>query len=141
VQKTIAEQGSDLRMAVFRLSRRLRAQKADDGMSDGQFAVLAALYVDGAHTLTGLAERERVSAPSMNRTVNCLQDSGYVERSADPDDGRKTNISLTDAGTSIVSETVTKRDAWLTARVKDLPKEDRGVLARAVELMEEIVSH
>ncbi|WP_353808388.1 MarR family winged helix-turn-helix transcriptional regulator [Agromyces sp. SYSU T00194] len=140
MQKTIAEQGSDLRLAVFRLARRLRAQKADDGMSDGQFAVLAGLYLNGAHTLTELADRERVSAPSMNRTVNCLQDSGYVERSADPDDGRKTNIALTDAGTTVVSETVSKRDAWLAARVKELPKEDRAVLARAVELMEEIVT-
>ncbi len=42
---------SELRMATFRLARRLRAQRAVDSMSDGQFAVLAALTVHGAHTL------------------------------------------------------------------------------------------
>ena len=41
---TIAEQSTELRMATFRLARRMRAQKADDAMSDGQFAVLGALY-------------------------------------------------------------------------------------------------
>ncbi len=66
---------SDLRMATFRLARRLRSQRAVDTMSDGQFAVLAALSVHGQHTLGELADRERVSAPSMNRTVNGLEET------------------------------------------------------------------
>src|SRR6187549_1691865 len=74
---------SQLRIATFRLARRMRTQKAVDSMSDGQFAVLAGLFIHGPHTLGELADRERVSAPSMNRTVNCLQESGYVRRSAD----------------------------------------------------------
>src|SRR4051812_28770145 len=94
-------QASELRIATFRLARRMRTQRAVDSMSDGQFAVLAALFVHGSHTLGELAERERVSAPSMNRTVNCLQDSGYVLRSADETDGRKVVISLTDDGRAV----------------------------------------
>jgi DNA-binding MarR family transcriptional regulator len=70
---TIAEQSAELRMATFRLARRLRAQKADQALSDAQFAVLGVLYRSGPRTLTELAEAERVSAPSMNRTVNCLE--------------------------------------------------------------------
>ena len=71
---------SQMRIATFRLARRMRTQKAVDSMSDGQFAVLAGLSIHGPHTLGELADRERVSAPSMNRTVNCLQESGYVRR-------------------------------------------------------------
>ncbi|WP_235559111.1 MarR family transcriptional regulator, partial [Microbacterium sp. Leaf351] len=71
---------SDLRMATFRLARRLRAQRAVDTMSDGQFAVLAALKMHGLHTLGELADRERVTAPSMNRTVNGLEEAGYLTR-------------------------------------------------------------
>ena len=80
---TIAEQSSELRMATFRLARRLRAEKTDEALCDGQFAVLGGLFLHGPHTLSELADRERVSAPSMNRTVNCLQESGYLQRVAD----------------------------------------------------------
>src|SRR5918994_335817 len=100
---------SQLRIATFRLARRMRTQRAVDSMSDGQFAVLAALFVHGPYTLGELAERERVSSPSMNRTVNCLQESGYVTRAADESDGRKVVISLTDEGRAVVDETARRR--------------------------------
>ena len=132
---TIAEQSSELRLATFRLSRRLRAEKTDEALSDGQVAVLGVLFRHGAQTLTQLAERERVSAPSMNRTVNCLEETGYLQRVADDLDRRKANISLTDAGRELVKATTSKRDAWLTMRLRELSKEDRAVLARAAELM------
>ncbi|WP_448002487.1 MarR family winged helix-turn-helix transcriptional regulator [Agromyces bauzanensis] len=132
---TIAELSTELRMATFRLSRRLRAQKADQALSDAQLAVLGVLYRRGARTLTELAEVEHVSAPSMNRTVNCLEESRYVLRTADEIDRRKTNITLTDAGHDVVRETLSKRDAWLTTRLRELSKEDRATLARAAELM------
>src|SRR3546814_16169835 len=97
---------SDVRMATFRLARRLRAERAVDSMSDGQFAVLAALKVHGPHTLSELAERERVTAPSMNRTVNCLQDAGHVTRAPVDDDRRKVLLELTHSGTTLDAETV-----------------------------------
>lgn len=132
---SIAAEASNLRMATFRLARRLRAQRAVDSMSDGQFAVLAALKVHGPHTLGELAERERVTAPSMNRTVNCLEESGWLTRTPDEDDRRKVNIDLTAEGLAIVDETVRRRDAWLEDALASLSDEDREVLQRAAELM------
>ena len=132
---TIAEQSTELRLATFRLSRRLRAEKSDEALSDGQIAVLGGLFRQGTQTLGQLAERERVSAPSMNRTVNCLEEGGHLTRVADDVDRRKVNIALTEAGRDVVKETTSKRDAWLTTRLRDLSREDREVLARAAELM------
>jgi len=132
---SIAEQSTELRLATFRLSRRLRAEKTDEALSDGQIAVLGVLFRQGTQTLTQLAERERVSAPSMNRTVNCLEETGYLQRVADDVDRRKANITLTQAGRELVKATTSKRDAWLTVRLRELSKEDRAVLARAAELM------
>jgi len=131
---------SELRMATFRLARRLRAQRAVDEMSDGQFAVLAALTVHGPHTLGELAERERVSAPSMNRTVNCLEESGYVARTPDEQDRRKVNVSLTDAGRAVVEETTRRRDSWLEGALASLDDDDRAVLAHAAAIMREVAS-
>jgi len=125
-------------MATFRLARRLRAQRAVDTMSDGQFAVLAALHVHGSHTLGELADRERVSAPSMNRTVNCLEESGYLTRTADDADRRKVKIELTDAGTSVVTETVRRRNAWLEEALTELTPEQRATLAAASIVMREL---
>ncbi len=131
---------SDLRMATFRLARRLRSQRAVDTMSDGQFAVLAALSTHGQHTLGELADRERVSAPSMNRTVNGLEESGYLTRTADPDDRRKVNIALTDAGSAVVDETVRRRDSWLEEALSELTADQRALLATAAELMREVAA-
>ncbi|MEI5582913.1 MULTISPECIES: MarR family winged helix-turn-helix transcriptional regulator [unclassified Agromyces] len=137
---TIAEQSTTLRMSTLRLARRLRAERVDPSLSDGQFAVLGWLHKHGPMTLTQLAERERVSAPSMNRTVNCLQDVGYLVREADEADRRRSNIRLTDAGRDIVTTTLKQRDAWLTTRLRELPKEDRATLARAAELMGDLAT-
>jgi DNA-binding MarR family transcriptional regulator len=131
---------SQLRIATFRLARRMRTQRAVDSMSDGQFAVLAALRVHGAHTLGELAERERVSAPSMNRTVNCLQESGYIARASDERDGRKVVISLTPEGEAVVEETARRRDAWVEASLAELTPAERETIAAAAEIMQRMVA-
>lgn len=122
-------------MATFKLARRLRGERAVDGMSDGQFAVLACLKVHGDHTLGELAARERVTAPSMNRTVNGLEESGYLLRTPDDQDRRKVNISLTATGRAVVEETVRRRDAWLEEALGHLEPAELDVLARAARIM------
>jgi DNA-binding MarR family transcriptional regulator len=138
--RDLSREASDLRIATFRLARRMRTQRAVDSMSDGQFAVLAGLFVHGPHTLTELADRERVSAPAMNRTVNCLQDAGYVTRSADENDGRKVVIDLTDAGRTVVDETARRRDAWVEEALAEISPDEREVLARAAAIMQRMVA-
>ncbi|MCK6079137.1 MarR family transcriptional regulator [Microbacterium sp. EYE_5] len=134
----LAHAASDFRMATFRLARRLRSQRAVDTMSDGQFAVLAGLKVHGPHTLGELAERERVSAPSMNRTVNCLEELGYLSRTPDEHDRRKVVIDLTETGREVVAETVRRRDSWLEHAFEDLSAAERSTLAKAAAIMQEV---
>lgn len=138
--KTIGEQSSELRIATFRLARRLRAEKADGELSDAHFSVLAGLYSHGQETLSALAEREGVSAPSMNRTVNCLEEWGYVERVADESDRRKVIVTLTEAGRANVNDTVKKRDRWLHQQVRSLSPEDRATLFAASDLMRRLAT-
>ncbi len=130
-----ADEASAFRMATFRLARRLRAERAVDSMSDGQFAVLAVLKVHGPHTLGELADRERVTPPSMTRTVNCLEESGYITRTPDEVDRRKVNIDLTDDGLAVVLETTRRRDAWLEEAIGELSPDKRAALAAAAEIM------
>lgn len=133
-----SELGFDLRMAAFRLSRRLRAERAVDTMSDAHFAVLSAISSHGPHTLGELADRERVTAPSMNYAVNALEAAGYVVRTTDAVDRRKVRIGLTGLGAEVVRDTIRRRDSWMDEALSELPEPDRELLARATALMHAI---
>ncbi|ANF32338.1 MarR family transcriptional regulator [Leifsonia xyli] len=129
---------SVLRIAVARLSRRLRAEKEDDELSDAQTAILGYLAREGSGTIGRLSEFERVKPPSMNRTVNRLEEAGYVERTADAADGRKVVVIPTHRGIELVAETRRRRDAWLHQRLRTLSAEQRATLAEAAEIMREL---
>ncbi len=135
---SIARQSSQMRNAVFRLNRRLRSQITDDELTDAQFTILAILSVEGTHTLTALAERERVSAPSLNRTVNSLQRKGYVMREVNAGDGRKVDIHATPAGRLVVDATVSTREKWLGDQLRTLSTDERETLSKAAALMAQI---
>ena len=127
-----------LRIAVARLSRRLRAEKEDDELSDAQTAILAYLVRESSATIGRLSEYERVKPPSMNRTVNRLEEAGYVERTSDAADGRKVVVVPTHRGVELVAETRRRRDAWLHQRLRTLTTEQRATLAEAAEIMREL---
>jgi DNA-binding MarR family transcriptional regulator len=129
---------AQLRIAVGRLNRRIRAEKASDDISDGQFSVLAQLFREGPHTVGELADAERVTPPSMNRRVNALVTGGYVAREGSPDDGRKVVVRLTPAGETFVTETRRRREHWLNRRTRELTAEQREVLRQASAIMKEL---
>ena len=129
------ELAHQLRLTVLRLARRVRAERAHDAMSDGRLSVLSLLANQGAQTLGSLAESERVTPPSMNRTINALVESGLVTRVADASDGRKVVIDLSEAGRRLVRETRRKRDAWFSARLAKLSPEERATLDAAAPIL------
>ncbi|GAB3557057.1 MarR family winged helix-turn-helix transcriptional regulator [Spelaeicoccus albus] len=131
---------NELRIASNRLVRRLRTEKADHEVTDGQYAVLAFIDRRGPQTLTSLSEYEGVKPPSMNRTVNCLVDAGYAVRDPDPDDGRQVRITLTAPGADIVRDTRRRRDAWLATQVRRLDADQRRTLAEAAAILKEVAA-
>jgi DNA-binding MarR family transcriptional regulator len=131
---------SDLRHAVFRLTRRLRCVRAVDAMSDAQFATLGALRMHGRHTISQLADRERVTAPTMSATVNGLAELGLVVRVPDDDDRRKVHVEITEEGERVVLATVRRRDEVLAGMIDDLGLDDRelSVLHEAAALLRKL---
>lgn len=128
----------ELRIAVMRLARRMRLERVDGDVSDGQLSVLFVLHKHGPQTLGALSEADRVSAPSMNRTVNRLEETGLVARGSAPDDGRKVLIDLTDAGRAVVTETKRRRAAWFTRQLAVLTPDERAALTAAAPLLERL---
>jgi len=139
-RRTIAEQSTELRIAIMRLSRRLRQERTETELSGSQFSTLGWISTEGPLTIGRLAELEHVTAPSMNRTVNCLVESGYATRTTSPDDGRKVIVSATAAGESIVLETRRRRDAWLSKRFTTLTPAERETLAEATTILRRLTT-
>jgi DNA-binding MarR family transcriptional regulator len=126
---------TDLRIAVNRLSRTLRAQKADSSVTDAQFSALARLHRDGAMTLADLSRQDGVTPPSMTKTIAVLVERGLVSKDGHGDDRRKVLLGATPAGAAFVEETRRRRDGWLTPRLAALTADERSTLADATEIM------
>lgn len=131
---------TDLRLATFRLARRLRRERALDSVSDAQFAVLASLRTHGRLALGALAQHERVSAPSMSNTVDALAESGHVLRVPDETDRRRVYIEITDSGTAVVTATVQKHDAALADALAEFhfTESELATLREAATLMRKV---
>jgi DNA-binding MarR family transcriptional regulator len=128
----------DLRVALMRTVRRLRAEKSDEELSDGQYAVLAYLDRAGPATPRSLAEYERVQPPSMTRILAGLTEAGLVVREGHPADGRQVLVRLTPDGRATIRETRRRRDAWLARRLADLQPAERQVLSDAARILRRI---
>ncbi|TLW91596.1 MarR family winged helix-turn-helix transcriptional regulator [Saccharomonospora piscinae] len=127
---------SRLRLAVVRLNRRLRAQRAGDDLSLTQISALSTLHKCGPVTPGQLAAREGVQPPSMTRVIAALEERAYVVRTPHPTDGRQAIVTLTDAGRDYVLATISRREAWLDTRLAELSDEQRRVLSDAAEIIE-----
>jgi DNA-binding MarR family transcriptional regulator len=131
--------GSQLRLAVLRLSRRLRQQTTGD-ITASQLSALAAVAKHGEVSLGELAAIERIAPPSMTRIAARLEEQGLLERRIDVADRRVARVAVSPAGSALLAENRTRRDAFLAARLQDFTAEERSVLAKAIPLLERLAS-
>jgi DNA-binding MarR family transcriptional regulator len=124
---------SELRLAISRLIRRLRAEHS---FSISHAAVLGRLEREGARTASALALAERVKPQSMAQTISELSNELLVTRRPDPDDGRRTLIELTELGRATLARERARREDWLAHAIEDgLSPAEQQTLARAVPLL------
>jgi len=128
---------SQLRLAVMRLARRLRQESAG-AITLSQLSALATVEHHGPLSLGELADIERVAPPSMTRIAAHLEERGLVARSTDSTDRRVARLAITDAGSSLLRQTRTRRDAFLAHRLSTLSDEEREILARALPILERL---
>lgn len=124
----------ELRVAVQKLARRIRAERSGR-ISDLQLGLLLFLDHSGPHTPGQLADRERVTPQSMNRTLNSLADAGYITRSRSEQDGRCVIIAITDAGRDHAQEVRRRRNEWVGERLAELTGEERALLVTATPVL------
>ena len=90
-RRTDAGLASELRLSVMRLRRRLANERhPDNELSLGAMAVLGLLYRNGElHASASSPRTSGCSRRRMTRTVNCLEEDGYVARRPHETDGRQ----------------------------------------------------
>jgi DNA-binding MarR family transcriptional regulator len=131
------ELASELRLAVMRLSRRLR-QHAPADITQSQLSALAVIVRDGRLTLSQLADAERVQPPTITRIVDALVRAGLVDRSPSESDRRVAWVTPTADGRALIEATRRRRDAYLATHLRALSPDDRALLARAAVLLQQL---
>jgi DNA-binding MarR family transcriptional regulator len=134
---TSAQLADQLRVALTRLTRRLRQTRPMGELTQNQISVLASLDT-GALTPRELAEAERVQPPTMTKVLARLEERGMVQRAPHPTDGRQVLLSATEAGRAVLVEQRRAKAEWLTARLAQLPQADRDVLVQAAEILDKL---
>jgi DNA-binding MarR family transcriptional regulator len=130
----------DLRIVIQRISRRIRSNRPEGGVGDTQFAVLVHLKERGPLGPSVLAGLEKVTPPSMNRTLNSLEEDGFVTRSKSPDDARKVAVDLTPAALELMAETRRLRTAWFSRHLADLDPGERDELLRVLPILRKLAA-
>ena len=127
----------ELRLLLQKVARRIRNNRGGD-VTDSQLSVLFQLDDNGDRTPSELAERDHLSPPSMNRTLNALEEAGLIARTRSTDDGRRVNVSLTESGRALITETRRLRTAWFSRQLADLTPEERATLQAATPALRRI---
>ena len=78
--------------------RELAQGLKDSGLRVPEWRALAALYSRKYSTMSELAELATIDRTTLTRTVDRMQDAGWVERLADEEDMRVTRLALTATG-------------------------------------------
>ncbi len=131
---------NELRLAIHRMTRRLRQQHPANDLTLTQVSALSVIWEDRSITAGDLAAKEQVRPPSITRVVDGLAAAGLVERRENPADGRQVLIQITAQGTAKLESFRAARAAWLTEELADLSAKDREVLHRAAAILIEIAA-
>ncbi len=139
IAESAAAAARDLRVVVSRLRRQLRSLAIDGDLTPSQTAVLTRLWKEGASSAGALADAERIRPQSMATIVAALEQSGFIERTPDPEDGRRQVVSLTEAGRQRAESDRQVREEWLARAIHERYSEpERRTILDALSLLERL---
>jgi DNA-binding MarR family transcriptional regulator len=137
--REVARLAGEVRTEVGRLAYHLRTPATRSGITPTRLAALAALgrYPDGVRQ-GDLAELMNMSAPSMTRLVEILEEAGWVERRRDPADQRCLLLVLSPIGRKTIETLRDEAATQLSEELAGLSADERAVLAAAVPVLRKL---
>lgn len=131
----VAELAGGLRTAVSRLAHILRSRALDQGMTPTRLTVLATLERHGPLRPGDLASRMNITAASMSRLTEALEDGGWVTRDPDPADRRACQLRLNAHGRMTLDGLRRENDSELADDISSLSAHDRAALEAALPVL------
>ena len=115
---------SDLRPVLLRLSRELRKETEQLGVTARQATLLWLVKRSPGLSLAELAAEEGISPPALSGHVDRLELAGLLERVRSTDDRRRVGLRLTDEGTRLMRRIRARRTTWLADRLRTLQPDE-----------------
>jgi DNA-binding MarR family transcriptional regulator len=139
IGESAATAARDIRVVFSRLRRRLRDVEVGNDLTPSQTAVLTRLWKEGPSSASELAGAERVRPQSMATILAALGQRGLIERTPDPEDGRRQVVSLTEAGRQRAESDRQVREEWLARALQERYSEaERRIMLDALSLLERL---
>lgn len=122
------------------LQLRLRRELAPtEGLTRTELQVLALVHRTAGVTPRDVGAELGIASSNVAAALRALESRALVERERDPEDGRRTRLTATVAGSALVVGFRAERDTWLgRAIAAELSEEEFALLLRAGELMERL---
>jgi DNA-binding MarR family transcriptional regulator len=124
-----------LSLALRRVSRWIRRQHALP-LGHGAISALATISLEGPLRLGDLAAREGVAPASLSRIIAVLVADGYVERRADPSDGRSWQVTTTPSGERLLRQLRARTAQVILDRLERLEPAHRAAIIAALPALE-----
>jgi DNA-binding MarR family transcriptional regulator len=127
---------TSLAALIPRLSRfvSLHLEHGDQPVSVSQFYVLQRIAT-GTTRAVDLAQRARVSGPTMSGIVDRLVQAGFVARESNADDRRVVEMSLTPAGRALLGERTSSLEASFSQLLHRATPQQLDELERTCDLL------
>lgn len=134
------ETAASLRMAIGKLSRRLRPAPAAiaAGLTPTQISLLLNVARQGPIRLSELAAAEAINPTQLSRSVAHLVDIGAVARASDQGDRRAAWVKPTAAGRRLADKIRRERTDALNLALADLEPDERRRIDDAVPALERL---
>jgi DNA-binding MarR family transcriptional regulator len=121
--------------------RELTQGLRDFGLRVPEWRVLAALYARRSSTMSALADLATIDRTTLTRTVDRMQDAGWLARLADAGDMRVTRLELTGPGRKLFEKVWPAVQRLNELALAGLPKSEIQQLHKTLERMRANLEH
>lgn len=131
-----------IHVAVGMVKRRTREAVADGELTAPELSALAQIERSGSTTVADLARQQQITPQAMGSTVASLEKHGLVTRAPDPDDRRRSLLSVSGAGSDALhSGRNALSDRMAVALADAFTDDEVALLAAAAPLLERLAQH
>jgi DNA-binding MarR family transcriptional regulator len=130
---------SDLRPVLLRLSRELRKETEQLGVTARQATLLWLVKRSPGLSLAQLAAEEGISPPALSGHVDRLEAAGLLERVRSTEDRRRVGLRLTDEGTRLMRRIRARRTTWLADRLGALEPAELQAVEAAIPALQRLL--